>query len=368
MMTKLHTKINSKKTSISNVLRVSILTLIIALLIAPASTLFAQDFDNQVFLPMVASLANTSQNVEQNIELSTEQLEELDAFTAAQNENEISTLGKEIGCVNPAYWYGYQYFQYIKLGDKGTNVWLAQYWLINRHNRNLAPYGADRDFGNTTYNAIREIQQYWRDQNYTACGQTIDVDGAVGRQTWAILAYKNTPPPSTVSGTLNLAQRKQVIVETLKAKYGNDNATISLMLAMAAQESGRTLSNDPADLRRFCGCHNTDGIMQVTSASGYKSGNYDNTRAGVRRNVEDGIKVFEVWGGSRNRIVSAWKYNGGTYPFNTYARGQGDRHYIGNVANQLQNFVATEFPEYANASLVTQLRNAQNRINNGQNP
>lgn len=361
--------INHKKRTKRNILRVGMITLITTLLLAPASTLFAQGLGNRIFLPMVTNLAGTTQNVEQNIELSTEQVEELDAFMASQeSDDELSSLASNIGCVNPAYWYGYQYFQYIKRGDKGTNVWLAQYWLINRHNRSLAPYGADRDFGTTTYNAIREIQQYWKDKGYTACGQTIDVDGAVGRQTWAILAYKNTPPPSVGSGVLNLAQRKSLMVEMFKAKYGNDTATISLLLAMAAQESGRTLSNAPADLRQFCGCHNTDGIMQVTSASGYKSGNYDNTAAGVRRNIEDGIKVFEVWGGSSNRIVSAWKYNGGTYPFNTYARGQGDRHYIGNVANQLENFIAIQFPEYANSSLVAELRNAQNRINNGQNP
>lgn len=344
---------------------VSMVLLVVAMLIAPASDLFAQGMGNQIFLPVITNLAD----VEQRIDVDIAGLE-ADILSQQSSEDEISALGNDVGCVYPAYWYGFQYFQQISQGSRGTNVWLAQYWLINNHNRSLAPYGADSDFGSITYNAIREIQQYWKDQGYTGCGYTIAVNGSVNAQTWAILAYKRTPPKSASGGTgvQNLEQRKRLIVEKFKASFGNDKRTVSLMLAIAARESGRTLSNDPADLRRFCGCTNTDGIMQVTSASGYKRGNYDNTVAGINRNLEDGINVFNVWGGAGNRIVAAWKYNGGTYPFRTYARGQGDSGYLGHLADELQNFVATNFPEYADATLVRELRSAQSRVNNGQNP
>lgn len=242
MMTNLETR--SKKTSMSNVLRVSILMLITALLVAPTSALFAQGISTQIFLPVATNMSATEQSIELDVEGMEAQLASL-----GTNEDELSALGGDLGCLNPFYWGSYQYFQPVQWGNRGTNVQWAQWYLINRHNRSLAPWGMDGDFGRTTYDAVREVQQYWKNQGYTACGYTIQTNGVVNAQTWAILAFHRTPPQGSSTGGGTRAQLAQQILNSNRISLADyhtsgrvDNATAYLEMVDTAAGGRATLS------------------------------------------------------------------------------------------------------------------------------
>lgn len=71
---------------------------------------------------------------------------------------------------------GEVYMRELKKGSKGEDVKAVQTRLISLGYA-LPKYGADGDFGNETVSAVRAYQK----------ANTLDVDGIVGRQTWATL-------------------------------------------------------------------------------------------------------------------------------------------------------------------------------------
>lgn len=225
---------------------VSTLVLVIALLIVPFSTVFAQGISNQIFLPVVTNLTNVEQSIDVDIA-------ELEAYMLSQqaSEDELSALGNDVGCIYPIYWYGYTYYPTIQSGNYGYNVYLAQYYLMNYHNRSLAPYGADWDFGGTTYNAVREVQQYWKNQGYTACGRTIDVTGSVNAQTWAILIFKRTPAQSSNAGTGTRAQLAQQILNSNRISLANHHISGVVDNATAYQEMVDTAAGRSATVSAY---------------------------------------------------------------------------------------------------------------------
>lgn len=64
----------------------------------------------------------------------------------------------------------------LRKGSKGQYVALLQTLLINR-GYSLPKYGADGDFGNETFEAVKQFQKDWN----------MDVDGIVGPKTWKLL-------------------------------------------------------------------------------------------------------------------------------------------------------------------------------------
>lgn len=67
----------------------------------------------------------------------------------------------------------------VKMGAKGNLTRLIQQRLLNR-GYSLSPYGADGSFGQTTSNAIKNLQK----------NKGISIDGIVGKNTWKALYSK----------------------------------------------------------------------------------------------------------------------------------------------------------------------------------
>lgn len=72
----------------------------------------------------------------------------------------------------------------LSQGSKGDPVVGLQNWLNVHSNAGL---DVDGDFGPATKAAVVALQQFWRDHGWQG-----DVDGVVGPQTWALMAWINT--------------------------------------------------------------------------------------------------------------------------------------------------------------------------------
>lgn len=154
--------------------------------IVPAH-LSAQEGGNQVFLPFTSSSIDTSDSGQGPVEFDVDNPPALPADAVAStveegDNSEVSALALDAGCIG---WPTTRY------GDSGYWVYWAQHFLKNYHARGIAH---DSSFGPATYGAVRYVQQYWKDRGYRACGRTIDVDGIIGPQGWALLYYMRTPP------------------------------------------------------------------------------------------------------------------------------------------------------------------------------
>jgi hypothetical protein len=110
---------------------------------------------------------------------------------------------------------------------------------------------------------------------------------------------------------------------------------------------------------------NGDGIMQVTSASGYheRSGTYSDTQLGYDHAIHDGSDFLQVQFGNYG---TAWEailhYNGGAGTLYIYKNGMGDPNYLGHVADNLGSLVPRMFG-ISNSTLLQELNAAQLIVN-----
>jgi hypothetical protein len=111
---------------------------------------------------------------------------------------------------------------------------------------------------------------------------------------------------------------------------------------------------------------NTDGIMQVTPASGdyEKSGTYTDDQPGYEHAIDDGctylIATFDQYG---TLWQTALHYNTGPSSLYVYlGLGGGDPQYLAHIASDLQSFVPSIYA-LSDTALVTQLNAAQQIVN-----
>ena len=111
---------------------------------------------------------------------------------------------------------------------------------------------------------------------------------------------------------------------------------------------------------------NGDGIMQVTSASGYHqlSGTYTNDQTGYDHAISDGCAYLDA---NFSQYGTVWQtalhYNTGPNSLYIYlGRNEGTRNYLSDVASDLQSLVPPMF-SISNASLVSELNEAQTILN-----
>lgn len=83
---------------------------------------------------------------------------------------------------------GEVYMRTLRKGSKGEEVKILQNRLI-KLGYELPKYGADGDFGNETYAAVKEFQSEHLDSNR----KKLTVDGIVGKKTWEALFAANVP-------------------------------------------------------------------------------------------------------------------------------------------------------------------------------
>ncbi len=155
---------------------------------------------------------------------------------------------------------------------------------------------------------------------------------------------------------------------------------VEVVLAVAGAETGPPYewSNEQG----VGGQWNSDGIMQVTSASGNKSvAAYVNTRASIEANIRDGVAGLtwnlttirnQEWGdygdvfddlANAEIIRAILHYNGGNNPIATFVSKQGRPDYLDRVADSLEQIVPSTFgTQYANPNLVQELRIAQQQV------
>lgn len=87
---------------------------------------------------------------------------------------------------------GEVYMRTLRKGSKGEDVKTLQNRLIKLGYK-LPKYGADGDFGNETYLAVKEFQSEHLDSNR----KKLTVDGIVGKKTWEALFAVNVPEKET---------------------------------------------------------------------------------------------------------------------------------------------------------------------------
>ena len=93
----------------------------------------------------------------------------------------------------------------LRKGNKGSYVSLLQTLLLNRGYK-LPKYGADGDFGNETFAAVKQFQQDWG----------LKVDGIVGPETWQ---YLETSPVKQKTYTVTIPNLTEEMADELLSKY-----------------------------------------------------------------------------------------------------------------------------------------------------
>ena len=187
-----------------------------------------------------------------------------------------------------------------------------------------------------------------------------------------------TPDPNEVLDTVE--KQIQAIKQAALAHHGS--IPVEVVLDIAGAESGPPYgwSNEQG----VHGMPNTDGVMQVTGASGYKSvAAYANTRASIETNIRDAVANLtwnlntlrsRPWGDygttfddlvNSEIIRTLLHYNADNWPIELYAAPirQGTPRYLGRIADSLEAIVPPTFGlEYMNPGLVQELRVAQELV------
>ncbi|HEX4629560.1 MAG TPA: RICIN domain-containing protein [Chthoniobacterales bacterium] len=176
---------------------------------------------------------------------------------------------------------------------------------------------------------------------------------------------------STIGQTITDAQKQQNIIAMVNNHRGS--LPSEFVLSEIFQEGGQGafyvngyLYNSfyrQADAPWAQPSNNSDGIMQVTSASGYHNHNYTNDFAGYDYAITDGCGYLLV---QYNQYGTVWQsalhYNTGPNSLYIYKRNQGDPNYLTGIANQLTNRVPTMFG-ITNAALADKMTQAQQVLN-----
>lgn len=163
--------------------------LLITAMISNPLRVMAQEASTTTYLPFTAAGSESVSNEQSEagpFDFDTENEPELPADADGEaGADDVSALAANAGCIS---------WPTMRRGQTGYWVYWVQRFLNERHGQRLV---LDSNFGPATENAVRYVQQYWRNRGYTACGRTIGVDGIVGSQGWALLYYMRTPAAST---------------------------------------------------------------------------------------------------------------------------------------------------------------------------
>ena len=220
---------------------------------------------------------------------------------------------------------------------------------------------------------------YGADQG-TALSRTVSGIPTDGRsiyvRLWSSLSsgwqYNDYTYTASTGGQLTDSQKQQIMLRLVDQYHADLPA--EAILAVIFQEGGEGAfyangylhdSWDSATDAPWSQPNNGDGIMQVTSASGYheRSGTYSHTQLGYDHAIHDGCDFLEL---QFNNFGTTWEavlhYNSGAGTLYTYKSGMGDPNYLGHVADYLGSLVPPMFG-ISNPTLVQKLNAAQQIVN-----